>query len=129
MPLSPRAPESWGSLQLDLLSTSDSQHSGDEPPPVKQRKGGGVQVLRSDASALAADCREEAQALARRLVKLSGRRDAAERREVRGAMRQLAKEEKRRQGAAADEVWRPLPSSAIPAISHAVIFCYTARHP
>ena len=68
-----------------------------------------AQVLRSDASALAAGCREDAQALARRLVKLSGRRDAAERREVRGEMRRLAKEEKRRQSAAATEVRPPPP--------------------
>lgn len=37
-------------------------------------------------------------------MKLSGRKDASERREVRAEMRQLAKEEKRRQSAAADEV-------------------------
>ena len=66
-----------------------------------------AQVLRSDASALAAGCRADAQALARRLVKLNGRRDAAERREVRGELRRLAKEEKRRQSAAATEV-RPV---------------------
>lgn len=63
-------------------------------------------VLRSDASALAADCRAEAAALGRRLLKLSGRRDAAERREVRGEMRRLAKEERARQGKAAGEVLR-----------------------
>jgi ATP-dependent RNA/DNA helicase IGHMBP2 len=61
-------------------------------------------VLRSDASEVAAACREDAQTLAKRLVKLSGRKDAAERREVRGEMRRLAKEEKLRQSAAVTEV-------------------------
>lgn len=63
-------------------------------------------VLRSDASALAADCRAEAAALGRRLLKLSGRRDFAERREVRGEMRRLAKEERARQSKAVAEVLR-----------------------
>jgi hypothetical protein len=69
-----------------------------------ERKEQKVQVLRSDASEVAAGCRADCQALAKRLVKLTGRKDAAERREVRGQMRRLAKEEKRRQSAAVAEV-------------------------
>jgi ATP-dependent RNA/DNA helicase IGHMBP2 len=73
-------------------------------------------VLRSDASALAAGCRAEAAVLARRLLKLGGRAFAAERREVRAEMRRLAKEEKRRQGAAANEVWRHSSAGALPPV-------------
>lgn len=64
-----------------------------------------AQVLRSDSSKLAADCRAETAALHRRLGKL-GRRDYAERREIRQELRKLAKEERARQGRAVEEVLR-----------------------
>ena len=60
-------------------------------------------VLCSDSSRLAADCRAEAKQLNRRLLKL-GRRDYAERREIRGELRRLAREERQRQGRAVAEV-------------------------
>jgi ATP-dependent RNA/DNA helicase IGHMBP2 len=62
-------------------------------------------VLRSDSSRLAADCRDEIKQLNRRLLKL-GKRDYAERREIRSEVRKLGKEERQRQGKAATEVLR-----------------------
>ena len=60
-------------------------------------------VLRSDSSRLAADCRGEIKQLNRRLLKL-GKRDYTERREIRGELRKLAKEERQRQSKAVTEV-------------------------
>jgi ATP-dependent RNA/DNA helicase IGHMBP2 len=60
-------------------------------------------VLRSDNSRLAADCRAEIKQLNRRLLKL-GRPQYAERKEIRSELRQLAKEEHRRQVKAIEEV-------------------------
>ncbi|PNW77576.1 hypothetical protein CHLRE_10g442650v5 [Chlamydomonas reinhardtii] len=60
-------------------------------------------VLRSDNSALARDCRAEIKSINARLLKL-GPRDRAERRELRGDLRRLGKEERQRQEAAVAEV-------------------------
>eukprot|EP00887_Chlorella_sp_A99_P002446 scaffold10.g2446.t1 len=77
-----------------------------------------AKVLQSDNSALAKDCRKEMKALSSRLLKL-GRKDYAERRQVRACirrtpappsaqlrqeLRQLSKEERKRQERAVEEV-------------------------
>ncbi|KAL4856486.1 DNA-binding protein SMUBP-2 [Chlorella vulgaris] len=63
-----------------------------------------AKVLQSDNSALAKDCRKEMKALSTRLIKLVSRRDRDERRSVRTELRQLAKEERKRQEKAVQEV-------------------------
>lgn len=60
-------------------------------------------VLRSDNSKLAADCRAEIKDLNRRVAKL-GRRDYAERRQLRAELRVLSKEERQRSKKAVFEV-------------------------
>ena len=60
-------------------------------------------VLRSDSSALAADCRAEIKALSRRLLKLTGR-ERAQRREIQAELRNLTREERTRQKKAVYEV-------------------------
>ncbi|WIA11524.1 hypothetical protein OEZ85_011635 [Tetradesmus obliquus] len=62
-----------------------------------------AQVLRSDNSSLARDCRRDMQQLNRRLLKLEPWK-RAERRQVRAELRQLAKEERQRQQKALQEV-------------------------
>jgi DNA-binding ferritin-like protein (Dps family) len=62
-----------------------------------------AQVLQSDNSALAKDCRKEVKAINARLFKL-GRRDYAERRALRFDLRALLKEERKRQERAVKEV-------------------------
>ncbi|PNH09678.1 DNA-binding protein SMUBP-2 [Tetrabaena socialis] len=62
-------------------------------------------VLRSDNSALARDCRAEIKDINCKLLKL-GPRDRAERRGLRGDLRRLGKEERKRQEAAVAEVIR-----------------------
>eukprot|EP00882_Tetradesmus_deserticola_P026838 GHRQ01029647.1.p1 GENE.GHRQ01029647.1~~GHRQ01029647.1.p1 ORF type:complete len:532 (+),score=217.63 GHRQ01029647.1:349-1944(+) len=62
-----------------------------------------AQVLRSDNSSLARDCRRDMQQLNRQLVKLESWK-RAERRQVRAELRQLAKEERQRQQKALQEV-------------------------
>lgn len=62
-----------------------------------------AKVLQSDNSALAKDCRKEMKALSSRLLKL-GRKDYAERRQLRQELRQLSKEERKRQERAVEEV-------------------------
>ncbi|KAK9834338.1 hypothetical protein WJX81_008466 [Elliptochloris bilobata] len=62
-----------------------------------------AQVLASDSSALARDCRREMKAATVRLLKL-GRKDYAERRALRSELRTLAKEERSRQQKAIAEV-------------------------
>ncbi|KAI7837886.1 hypothetical protein COHA_008373 [Chlorella ohadii] len=63
-----------------------------------------ARVLQSDNSALAKDCRKEMKALNTRLLKLVSRKDRDERRAVRSELRQLAKEERKRQEKAVEEV-------------------------
>eukprot|EP00879_Flechtneria_rotunda_P033153 GHRR01036690.1.p1 GENE.GHRR01036690.1~~GHRR01036690.1.p1 ORF type:complete len:541 (+),score=209.92 GHRR01036690.1:666-2288(+) len=62
-----------------------------------------AQVLRSDNSSLARDCRRDMQQLNRQLVKLESWK-RAERRQMRAELRQLAKEEHQRQQKALQEV-------------------------
>jgi DNA-binding ferritin-like protein (Dps family) len=62
-----------------------------------------AQVLQSDNSALAKDCRKEAKAINGRLLKL-GRRDHAERRALRSELKLLLKEERKRQERAVADV-------------------------
>ena len=62
-----------------------------------------AQVLRTDNSALAKDCRKEVKAIGARLMKL-GRRDYAERRTLRTELRGLVKEERKRQERAVRDV-------------------------
>ena len=62
-----------------------------------------AQVLQSDNSALAKDCRKEVKAINGRLLKL-GRRDYAERRTLRSELKSLLKEERKRQEKAVEEV-------------------------
>lgn len=64
-----------------------------------------AQVMCSDNSSLANDCRKEMRALSARLMKL-GSRDRAERRDIRKEMNRLTKEERQRQQAAVAEVLR-----------------------
>ncbi|GAB4814237.1 hypothetical protein N2152v2_001283 [Parachlorella kessleri] len=63
-----------------------------------------ARVLQSDNSALARDCRKEMKALNSWLLKLGGRKDRDERREVRAELRRLGKEERQRQEKAVAEV-------------------------
>lgn len=62
-----------------------------------------AKVLHSDDSALAKDCRNEIREINKRLMKL-GRKDRAERMALRKDLRQLAKEEKKRQERAVSSV-------------------------
>ena len=62
-----------------------------------------AQVLQSDNSALAKDCRKEVKAINGRLLKL-GRRDYAERRALRSELKLLLKEERKRQEKAVEGV-------------------------
>eukprot|EP00878_Enallax_costatus_P011993 GHUV01012521.1.p1 GENE.GHUV01012521.1~~GHUV01012521.1.p1 ORF type:complete len:728 (+),score=288.54 GHUV01012521.1:305-2488(+) len=62
-----------------------------------------AQVLRSDNSSLARDCRRDMQQLNRQLIKLESWK-RAERRQIRAELRQLAKEERQRQQKALQEV-------------------------
>lgn len=62
-----------------------------------------AQVLQTDNSALAKDCRKEVKAISTRLAKL-GRRDYSERRTLRTELRGLLKEERKRQERAVKEV-------------------------
>ncbi|GAX76189.1 hypothetical protein CEUSTIGMA_g3633.t1 [Chlamydomonas eustigma] len=62
-------------------------------------------VLRSDNSSLAKDCRKEIKSLNQKLKKLDPWKKA-ERRQLRDELRQLSKEERKRQGAAVAEVIR-----------------------
>ena len=62
-----------------------------------------AQVLQSDNSALAKDCRKEVKAINGRLLKL-GRRDYAERRALRSELKLLLKEERKRQERAVADV-------------------------
>ncbi|KAL4440242.1 hypothetical protein ABPG75_003243 [Micractinium tetrahymenae] len=63
-----------------------------------------ARVLQSDNSALAKDCRREMKALNQRLLKLVSRKDRDERQAVRQELRQLAREERKRQERAVQEV-------------------------
>ena len=60
-------------------------------------------MQRADSSALAADCRKEMKALTARLLKL-GSHQRAERRETRGQLSRLGREERQRSTAAVQEV-------------------------
>jgi len=60
-------------------------------------------VQRADSSALASDCRKEMKALAAKLLKL-GSHQRAERREARGQLSRLGREERQRSKAAVQEV-------------------------
>eukprot|EP00775_Hariotina_reticulata_P006215 gene6215-6451_t len=62
-----------------------------------------AQVLRSDNSSLARECRRDMQQLNRQLLKLEHWK-RAEKRQIRAELRQLAKEEKQRQQKAVQEV-------------------------
>ncbi|KAF8070908.1 Ighmbp2 [Scenedesmus sp. PABB004] len=62
-----------------------------------------AQVLRSDNSSLARDCRRDMQQLNRQLMRLESWK-RAERRQIRGELRALAKEERKRQQKALQEV-------------------------
>lgn len=62
-----------------------------------------AQVLQSDNSALAKDCRKEVKAINARLFTLA-RRDYAERRTLRTDLRALLKEERKRQERAVRDV-------------------------
>jgi len=62
-----------------------------------------AQVMQSDNSALAKDCRKEVKAINGRLPKL-GRRDYAERRALRSELKALLKEERKRQEKAVEGV-------------------------
>ena len=62
-----------------------------------------AQVLQSDNSVLAKDCRKEVKAINGRLLKL-GRRDFAERRALRSELKSLLKEERKRQEKAVEDV-------------------------
>ncbi len=81
-----------------------AQTGGDLAPT---RAGAGesleAQVLQSDNSALAKDCRKEVKAINGRLLKL-GRRDYAERRALRSELKALLKEERKRQEKAVEGV-------------------------
>jgi ATP-dependent RNA/DNA helicase IGHMBP2 len=81
-------------------------------------------VLRSDNSRLAADCRGEIKQLNRRLLKL-GKRDYAERREIRGELRRLGKEEKQRQSLAVTDV---LSRAHVVCCTLAGIHAHSVRH-
>ena len=62
-----------------------------------------AQVLQSDNSALAKDCRKEVKAINGQLLKL-GRRDHAERRALRSELKALLREERKRQEKAVEGV-------------------------
>ncbi|PRW39069.1 DNA-binding SMUBP-2 isoform B [Chlorella sorokiniana] len=85
-----------------------------------------ARVLESDNSALAKDCRKEMKALNTRLLKLVNRKDRDERRAVRSELRQLAKEERKRQEKAVEEVLSGAQEKAVEEVlSGAQVVCTT----